>query len=224
MDKKSYKFLPSEPGLLVEMYLPKKSAFQGTLFDTLEKGFVLQEVKSHFRIHEAKIKQLLEHYGEIPDYTESQIQSFPELFYGYSSYEVDGVFLNEKSTLDEERTQVIRFMFKLDWSSVIGDSQDSANIRKIKATVVRYLESGPAGGEIMTNPSLSEGEGAAIRKVEAWVGYVGLFMFGYVVFSICEKIVSMCQDGKITWDDAEDDIWVTSFWNLRINVVRFFDN
>ena len=199
MDKKSYKFLPSEPGLLVEMYLPKKSAFQGTLFDTLEKGFVLQEVKSHFRIHEAKIKQLLEHYGEIPDYTESQIQSFPELFYGYSSYEVDGVFLNEKSTLDEERTQVIRFMFKLDWSSVIGDSQDSANIRKIKATVVRYLESGPAGGEIMTNPSLSEGEGAAIRKVEAWVGYVGLFMFGYVV---CMKEIAFCGIPRVrVWLD-----------------------
>ena len=38
----------SEPGIYVELYLPKKSKYQETLYETLTKGFDLKKVKEHF--------------------------------------------------------------------------------------------------------------------------------------------------------------------------------
>jgi len=38
----------SEPGIYVELYLPKKSKYQETLYETLTRGFDLKKVKEHF--------------------------------------------------------------------------------------------------------------------------------------------------------------------------------
>ena len=44
-NKFPYQAQDSESGIFVELYLPKKSYFQGTLYDTLTKGFNISDVK-----------------------------------------------------------------------------------------------------------------------------------------------------------------------------------
>src|SRR4051794_20175040 len=97
-----YRFCTSEPGIFVEIYLPKKSYFQGILYDTLIKGFNVENVKDHFRDpkKEQNIKRLLEDYpgahSQYLEYNSETIDRFPSLFFGYSMYEVDGVFAKRK--------------------------------------------------------------------------------------------------------------------------------
>jgi hypothetical protein len=59
-----------------------------------------------------------------------------------------------------------------------------------------------------------------VEYIEQWTDYVGLFIFGYLVYEICEQITRLCMKGEIGWNQAEDEIWVTSFWNLVINPVK----
>ena len=102
-----YRFHEFEPGVFVEIYLPKKAKFQGTLYDTLTKGFNFDNVKDHFlSSKKSDIWQFLEKYGRIRDYSEERINVFPELFWGYSVYEVDGVFRSNASSsrIIEEKT------------------------------------------------------------------------------------------------------------------------
>lgn len=56
-----------------------------------------------------------------------------------------------------------------------------------------------------------------------WANYVGLFLFGFIVYEICEQITRLCSLGKMQWNDAEDEIWVTSFWNLVINPIKLIE-
>jgi hypothetical protein len=54
--------------------------------------------------------------------------------------------------------------------------------------------------------------------LEAWKYDVALFVLGYIVFEICERIQELdIMKGK----GAEEEILVTSFWNLTVNrIVR----
>src|SRR4051812_38604948 len=102
-----YEFKPSDPGILVEIYLPKKANFQGTLYDTLTKGFYIKNVISHFKKPEKKpgIKKLLKRFKDSVRYLEDEIDHFPPVLFGYSLYEVDGVFISERNGIQAERTQ-----------------------------------------------------------------------------------------------------------------------
>ena len=42
-----YRFHYGQPSNFVEIYLPKKAAYQGALYDTLKKGFDLVKVRDH---------------------------------------------------------------------------------------------------------------------------------------------------------------------------------
>ena len=57
-----------------------------------------------------------------------------------------------------------------------------------------------------------------LAYLEGWKYDVALFVLGYVVFEICERIRELdIVKGK----DAEEEILVTSFWNLTVNrIVR----
>ena len=56
-----------------------------------------------------------------------------------------------------------------------------------------------------------------------WANYVRLFLVGFIVFEICEQTTRLCSLDKMQWDDAEDEIWVTSFWNLVINPIKLVE-
>src|SRR5690349_15140049 len=116
-----YEFSPSDPGVLVEIYLPKKANFQGTLYDTLVKGFHISNVVDHFKDPRKGpgIKNLLRRYSDSVRYLENEIECFPPVLFGYSMYEVDGVFFNSsKQEIQEERTQVVRIMFRPDLKEI----------------------------------------------------------------------------------------------------------
>ena len=104
----------SEPAIFVELYLPKKSYFQGTLYDTLTKGFDLDTVKKHFQDKQEAIQAMLQTHQQWRDYSDESIQSIEPFYFGYSIYEVDGVFLGKDGRPIEEKTQVIRFLFRAD--------------------------------------------------------------------------------------------------------------
>jgi len=79
-----------------------------------------------------------------------------------------------------------------------------------------------------TNPGLftpnteqfrSQFDPLIVEYVEEWSNYIGLLIFGFIVFNMCRCIVELPDDGSMSWSDAEDEIWVTSLWNLTINRV-----
>ncbi len=45
MNSIGYAFNPSEHGIFVEIYLPKKAEFQGTLYQALTEGFDIEKVR-----------------------------------------------------------------------------------------------------------------------------------------------------------------------------------
>ena len=53
-----------------------------------------------------------------------------------------------------------------------------------------------------------------IQVLETWEFNIAMFVLGFVVFKICEKIKLL---HKKTKKKPEDELWITSFWNLRIN-------
>ena len=53
--------------------------------------------------------------------------------------------------------------------------------------------------------------------LDDWIWDITLFLFGYIVYEICEKIKNLSESGDIT---PEDEIWVTSFWNLQISRIK----
>jgi len=219
-----YKFMRGEGGIFVELYLPKKPSFQGTLYDTLVKGFQIQEVRSHFRSDKAPgIKAMLERFKTSVRFFESdaEIAAFPSVFRGYSVYEVDGVFYNtSKNEIQNERTQVIRIMFRPDLARIIQKyKHDDDAVTRINRTAKAYLRSPKTHDEIMQDPELDEIQREVANYLDTWSNYVGLFLFGFIVYEICEQITRLCARGEMKWDDAEDELWVTSFWNLTINPI-----
>src|SRR5690349_1145335 len=117
-----YRLMPDQAGVFAEIYLPKRSHLQGVLYDTLTAGFKIDYVKEHFRKKRGEVAAYIENAQKYWDAAreiqpaerdylyDAAIDQLPDLFYGYSMYEVDGVFRSEDSAtgIDEERTQVLR--------------------------------------------------------------------------------------------------------------------
>jgi len=221
MNSIRYAFNPSEHGIFVEIYLPKKAEFQGTLYQALTEGFDIEMVRKHFQAKRERIDAFLQgHYS-----CEGRIETMQQVFYGYSMYEVDGVYYDSKNKKTfEERNQVIRVMFKPNLEGVNLGVLPVDRLQTITKLFVRHAgktESFPADHpQVYLN--VSEAERAMINKLltylEAWKYDVALFVLGYIVFEICERIEEL---GMVKGKDAEEEILVTSFWNLTVNrIVR----
>lgn len=242
----AYRVRPNEPCIWVEIFLPKKAELQGILYETLTRGFQRQVVIRHFLDADSGKKQaILEMLGKgwtafpgvYPE--ELDLKSFPRLFFGYSTYEVDGVFLKAKAdkpqdadddewySIAEDRTQVIRLIFKYDCFdrpieeidfciaalrdplSEIGTFQD--NYPYLKERIIHLKE---RGIDI----------DAAMSNLTRWNKYVALFLFGYLLFNICHKIESLSSTAGAQRSPAEiqqDEIWVSSFWSVNMNVIKW---
>jgi len=220
-----YKFQRGEPGIFVEIYLPKKASFQGTLYDTLVNGFEVQKVINHFKTREKAegIKDLLERYRDSVEFlnNESDIDAFPQVLHGYTMYEVEGVYYkSSKQRIQSELTQVVRIMFKPDLSQLALTYPGDENAKGINRTAKDYLRYPEGRDKFKRTRTLSPMQIEVVDYLEKWANYVGLFLFGFIIYEICEQITRLCAQGKMQWDDAEDEIWVTSFWNLVINPIR----
>ena len=245
----SYEFNSRESTLLVEIYLPKKAEYQGALYDTLTDGFEKDKVEAHFRKDQNKkqrIKNMLaRHYPSVADYTDDAIDSLKKLFHddyplysGYSMYEVDGVFYSPERGTIEERTQVIRVIlrphFKLFWDGLFELCKiepDTDTAKKIPAgqapTLMRlttmYFDSPEGDRAFFVRQNTSIKLNIVLERfidfLDEWVDSVALFIFGYLVFNISEKLLKLRDQDQ--GKGEEEEIWITSSWNPKVNRITF---
>ncbi|HKO62819.1 MAG TPA: hypothetical protein VJV03_16765 [Pyrinomonadaceae bacterium] len=214
----------------MEIYLPKKANFQGTLYETLTQGFDLEVVKAHFNnpLKEPRIKDLLNRYHTISQYDARMIDDFQRVFFGYSLYEVDGVFTGSRGII-EERVQAIRIIFKPDYDYLFDNFRlskiEKENNSQIRVIVRRFLRfSSPDVSAFIEG--LDKDENFEVKRellqfVDKWIEYTCLFVFGYLVYEICAKITLLYHEDNIDLDKIEEEVWVTSFWNLGVNRICF---
>ncbi|MDB5338116.1 MAG: hypothetical protein JWN70_3735 [Planctomycetaceae bacterium] len=241
MSQLRYELMPLESGVFAELYLPKKAHYQGLLYETLTNGFDVENVRKHLRGKRKQIQAYLggaAQYWEItgknspsPDQflNENFIKKFPDLLYGYTMYEVDGVFRSPHTgQVVEERTQIIRLMFISDLDQVFAALPfvDESNRGAVTLLARSYLRSTHWDRDRFLEdhklfPSASvfdDKEAAAIIHLTAdWARSIAVFLFGYVVHDICEGLRKLNQNDVIA---PEEEIWETMFWNLIINRIR----
>ncbi|HEV7905852.1 MAG TPA: hypothetical protein VGO96_18580 [Pyrinomonadaceae bacterium] len=206
-----YQFHGYEPGIFAEIYLPKKSEYQGKLYETLTNGFDFKKVRDNFKEKKAYISILLENFTEMGEYTDERVDSIESLYWGYSMYEVDGVFFNPKKGIIEERTQIIRIMFLPDLEKFesLASETDYKDIRRL---VRNFLRADSNEREAMCHSHKD-----IATYLNEWKANVGVFLFGYLIFELCERIKELNDAEKAP---LEEEIWVSSFWNLEVNKVK----
>ncbi len=245
-----YLFTPGERGIFAEVYFPKKVVFQGRIFDSLEKGHNESRVKKYLRdniedllVELARYHNLFNPYQDIPvknpgtleltvDQALKRIDMYRSPFRGWSMYEVDGMFFNKKGKIYEERTQVIRLMFRL-------RSTHTARARKMDALdVLRsilffaistrgMLAEEEVWDEASKRKFLSAHEPWAdpnkkefaerhfakvVREAAKWVDDCALFIFSYLVREFSQRVLQLAR--------LEEEIWVTSFFDMTLNTVK----
>lgn len=230
-----YTFFPAEGGILAEILLAKKAHFQGALYRSLTEGFDLAKVQEHFNdpAKATKIASTLKYFDPaLANYTTADIENFPDVLFGYSMYEVDGVFATKsvaaaaggKRTtvqIQEERTQIVRIIFKPDLDAIAtqvlklsdptadrapyADGGDERHSR-VRHDIRRFLRD-RADRNIKIETASEQILWDHIRR---WQKYCGLFLFGYIIFNICDLILP-------AGTKVEDEIWVTSLWDVAIN-------
>lgn len=245
-----YKFHPGEAGILVEIFLPKKTEYQGTLYKTLEKGlnFNYQEHFLNFK-KVSRIQEMIKVYTDISEYDEELItnfqQKFPNIFAGYSMYEVDGVFKSWEieDLIYEERTQVIKVFFIPNYEALYN----SENLKKwekrdIRDFARRYFKNSQIDPDSfkktynVLDKEIIDKEGAneIIEYLNDYINCAGLFVFGYILFEISEQLLFLLEERRkrISNDPTkrkskedikplEEEIWVTSVWGFTVNKVKF---
>jgi hypothetical protein len=235
----------SEPGIYVELYLPKKSKYQETLYETLTRGFDLKKVKEHFldTTKRPLIQSVLQYHPQWSNYSDEYIDGMEQFYWGYSLYEVDGVFNSRRQPgiPIEERTQVVRIMFLPDVGAMINSLRlQELPIQDVVDVVAGFLRAtGHRRGEYwpstcnVFDPTWLAANNAPnvagrlpssdirqiVEYVERWYYEVGLFLFGYVIFEICSRIRHLEESMEIK--SPEEELWLTSFWNLNVNRVSY---
>jgi hypothetical protein len=128
----------------------------------------------------------------------------------------------------EERTQIIRLMFISDLDQVFSTLPFITDSNREAATLLarsylrsshwdrdRFLEDHQQFSSARTFDN--EQAGAIVHLTAEWARSIAVFLFGYVVHDICEGLRKLNQNDQIA---AEEEIWVTLFWNLIINRIR----
>jgi hypothetical protein len=198
----------------------------------LTEGFDVALLKAHFRDpgKQPSIRRMLHGYPRIENYTDADVEAFAPLFFGYSLYEVDGVFHSPRQGIVEERTQVVRFLLKPDFDWIIEGCGAGPERRNEVVALCREFLRGPSleGAEFIrhekhhlderyhsTLPNYSR----IIAYFDTWMNQVRMFIFGYVVHELCERMLQLHREEKLTAEQLEEEIWVASFSNLAVNRV-----
>jgi len=207
----SYKFQTYEPGVLIELYLPKKAKYQGKLYEVLTDGFRLKNVKENLKRKKKERSDFLKNYTEIEELTDCRIDKIASFYYGYSMYEVDGVFFSPQKGSIEERTQIIRLMFFPNLEEV-QTLEPKIEYKKLRSLVHKLLK-----GDAKDRETLGQLNQAVAEYIKKWIDDIALFLFGYILFELCEQIKQL---NEYEGQSIEEEIWLTSFWNLRVNRVK----
>lgn len=251
-----YIFARGERGIFVEIYFPKKAVYQGAIFDALSQGYEKEteekeesQVKKYLHKNaQAILEELADYQGLFDPCQENansktrkhkltiadvheRINRYVSCFQGWSMYEVDGVWFAEDGRVDEERTQVVRLMFRL--PSTYHQEAIDAGYFDVFRSILYWTISSQGHHDKHVPWSKAEqtlflkhhhhwtkGKQAFVRKyfapisqeVAKWIDDCALFIFGYLVRKFAEQVLATQRQ--------EDQIWVTSFFNLTLNIVK----
>ena len=163
-----------------------------------------------------------------------RIAMYKSPFYGWSNYVVDGVFWGKKEGQErmiEEATQLIRMMF-------LFDSTFTERARTVQCQdVLRAMIFWTITKQVLINQKtlwereeqvrfIKEHEpwkkeklafakqyfAPVAKEVAKWMDDCWLFMFGYLVRQFSERLLSVGY--------PEEEIWVTNFFNLTVNIMQ----
>lgn len=218
-----YRMLAYEPTVFVEIYLPKRTLYQPLLFDILTKGFDLDYVKKHFW-SKSKRKSIVSFLSGNPawaNFDKFYVDKLQEFFVGYSLYEVDGVYKGQErnNPIIEERTQIVRLVFRIDVAQVLKESRSLLNDYEARALIGDYLRFHHRG---KTEEVLDKAKKAILDVVEDWREQIGFFTFGYIIFELCSGIESLFEQDQIP--KTEEEIWVTHLADVELDRVFWSPN
>lgn len=162
---------------------------------------------------------------------EARIAMYRSPFRGWSLYQVDGVFFNRRGRVYEEAAQVVRIMFREE-SSLRRRAEAARCGDVLRAMRYWVIERPPVLADIdpwdraeqerfiARHEPMPDHKRAfateffepAVKEAAKWIDDCALFIFGYLVRTFWIEVLA----GKI----QEEEIWVTSFFNLSVNVVR----
>lgn len=228
----SYVYHTDVPGIYAEVYLPKKAKYQGTIYDSLEEGFDEETVRSYLHRHEQRLREEFRDYrdfdgrhpllGETGEEATRRISRYRSTFEGYSLYDVNGSFRGL-----EESVQVVRIMFQCPHSIIPQPRAPDDRSRMLRTLVAWYLDRNSLDRSIdlmfqefvracpgVQQPPFSlarEQFEAVLRRVQDWIDNCALFIFCYFVRRFCQRVLETRS--------VEEQVWVTSFFNLSINIV-----
>jgi hypothetical protein len=203
-----------EPGLFMEIYLPKKAEFQPLLYDTLTAGFDLAKVRAHFRSKAKNIRRFMNRNQQLHTFSLRRISRFGNVFSGYSLYEVDGTFEGGA----QERTQIVRVIFVPPVAQLSKGLKIPRDRRLFHASrFLRFWTHNLYDYDAHRNATVpfEPGERALIQKLYQWLVDVGLLATGYLLYEICEGINELHRQGRIR--KPEEELWVTSFRDFALN-------
>ncbi len=244
----TYAFTRGERCIFAEIYFPRRVAHQGSIFLALENGHNATVVREYLARNVSTLIEELREYPFIfdpyryrkrrPHTTESEVEMarkridlYRSPFSGWSMYQVDGVFINPRGRVYEEATQVIRIMFRKDsrYARLAEEADCDDVLRAIRFWAI--IESGalirhiPWGLEERTRFMIRHEPMAdyerifvehnfepIVKEAVRWIDDCALFVFGYLVRNFCESVLER--------NLPEEEIWVTSFFDLTVNRVR----
>ena len=253
METVSYLFTPGKRSILVEIYFPRRIKTQETIFKALSDGLAEKKVIAYL---DENVGSLMQEFSVYPhwldpnryganfqyantiDTAKARISMYRSVFYGWSEYAVDGVYLkNDGVTIDEERTQVLKLIFTFQDKELEVNALNAGHIEVYLAILNwilsqygqaedhRHWSDGERDLFLFRNASWSESRKNWTRdnfvsiavSIAKWIDDCGLFTFGYVVRQFWEEIVRIHQQegGKL-----EDEIWVSSIFHVDINVLK----
>jgi len=170
-----------------------------------------------------QILALLGPYPAWRNYDDEYIEALQPFLYGYSMYEVDGVFKGSAANggaIIEERTQVLRLLFRIDLDAVAKEAEAEALDKKVlRAIVCDYLRAHNRQVTFETSAGESQRIIAAAKK---WRDQLGFFVFGYIVYELGRHIELLRTSGSI--GKTEDEIWVVNFCNMELDRVLWRSN
>ena len=240
-----------QSGIFAEVYFPRRIAVQGTIFGALEDGYQEVKVKKYLQKIADILLQELQGYQYIFDplwydvpskrerkttkeEAEARIARYMSPFFGWSNYVVDGVWFDDDGKPFEEATQVIRLMFRFDSryvkEAVAAQCQDVLRAMLFwMITRQGRLDDIAPWDKIEQDRFIKEYEPMSKHKKQfaqdyfervaretfKWMGDCFLFIFGYLVRKFAAKLIQRKK--------PEKEIWVTTFFNLTVSVMRKAD-
>ena len=208
----AYKFNQAQIALEVNIFIPKKCHLMHVLNKVIPEGFCVENIKTHFRSKAKRtyIRSYFKNYSFLNGITDKDIDNIQDIFKGYSINDVDGGFAGQGNKIYEETTSVVKILFIPNLKTVIDKYPQKTH--SIFTTTKDFLEC-PFGIEPCYDEKLEDlWYKETIEYLKDWKRSVGLIVFGYLVYSICHYLEKLEVSKKLSWEDLEEEIWVTSYY------------